>query len=62
MASFTEAAYKILKEENQPLQTSELVKRALDKGMISTKGKTPIATIETGNFCYLRRKLKTLTF
>lgn len=40
-----EAAQKILEEAGGPLRSDEITKRALDGGLIKTKGKTPEATM-----------------
>ena len=45
MLSKTEAAYKILKEAKKPLHVAEIVKIAIAKKMIRTKGKTPESTL-----------------
>ncbi len=39
--SKTEAAYLILTEYNKPMNVREIVKIALDRGLIEVKGKTP---------------------
>lgn len=43
--SFLEAAMKILEEVKQPLSAEEITQKALQKGLINTKGKTPAATM-----------------
>ncbi|MBP7846458.1 MAG: winged helix-turn-helix domain-containing protein, partial [Candidatus Pacebacteria bacterium] len=45
MYSKTEAAYKILKESKKPLHVADIIKIALDKKLIKTKGKTPESTL-----------------
>ena len=44
-ASDLDAAVTILREAGEPLGTGEMVKRMLDRGLWSTGGKTPAATI-----------------
>lgn len=43
--TFLEAALAVLKHARQPLTTAEVTERAIDKGMLSTKGKTPEASM-----------------
>ncbi|MEE9466514.1 MAG: HTH domain-containing protein [Candidatus Neomarinimicrobiota bacterium] len=43
--TFKEAIYKVLMESGKPLYYREIAKRALAKGWLKTKGKTPIATV-----------------
>ncbi|MGQ9617124.1 MAG: winged helix-turn-helix domain-containing protein [Spirochaetota bacterium] len=44
-ATFIEAAYQVLKEKGTPLSAEEITKIALDKNLIETSGKTPVATM-----------------
>ena len=43
--TFKAAALKILKNAGEPLHASEIIKRALDQGIIETGGLTPEATV-----------------
>lgn len=43
--SMREAAHKLLDEEGGPLKVNTITKRAMDKGLIKTEGKTPEATM-----------------
>src|SRR6266542_1598640 len=43
--SFRQAAEQILREAMTPLKPDEIVKRALADGLITTSGKTPIASM-----------------
>jgi restriction system protein len=43
--TFLDAAYKILIEAGQPLHYREITRRALEQGLIESKGQTPEATI-----------------
>ena len=43
--NFLEAAYEILKLAGQPLHYAEITQRALQKGILDTKGQTPEATM-----------------
>jgi hypothetical protein len=56
MFSKTEAAYKILKEAKKPLHVAEIVKIAIAKKMIKTKGKTPESTLAVDLLLENRRK------
>lgn len=44
MSTFKELAYKILKEAEKPLHSSEITKLALKQGLVS-EGKTPEMTM-----------------
>jgi Holliday junction resolvase-like predicted endonuclease len=46
MTSFKRAAIEILKDAKEPLNCIEITKRALDRNLIETSGKTPEATME----------------
>lgn len=54
--SKTEAAYLILKSSKKSLHVGEIVKIALDKKMIRTKGKTPASTLAVDLLLENRRK------
>ena len=43
--TFLDAAHEILKQAGQPLHYREIAKRALEQGLIESKGKTPKATM-----------------
>ncbi|MDD3632353.1 MAG: winged helix-turn-helix domain-containing protein [Candidatus Syntrophosphaera sp.] len=53
---FIEAAYQVLKEKGEPLSAEEITKIALDKGLMKTTGKTPVATM--GARIYMDMKTK----
>ncbi len=46
MTPMIDAAYSILQASGKPLHYSEIVKQAIDKGMISSNGLTPGASLE----------------
>ncbi len=54
--SFSDAAYKILKDTNRALSAYELTKIALEKHLIETKGKTPEATMWSALYLEGQRK------
>lgn len=54
--SYTNAAYKILKNTNEALSSVELVDIALAKNLIETKGKTPEATMWSSLYLEGQRK------
>ena len=56
MFSKTEAAYKILIEAKKPLHVVEIIKIAIAKKMIRTKGKTPESTLAVDLLLENRRK------
>lgn len=56
MFSKTEATYKILKEAKKPLHVAEIIKIALAKRMIKTKGKTPESTLAVDLLLENRRR------
>jgi hypothetical protein len=43
--TFYEAALQILKSSRRPLTTKEITERALKRGLIVSRGKTPAATM-----------------
>ncbi|MDY6893518.1 MAG: winged helix-turn-helix domain-containing protein, partial [Chloroflexota bacterium] len=43
--SFKDAAYTVLKEGNRPLRIEDITEIALEKGILKTTGKTPVATM-----------------
>lgn len=45
LLSFVDAAERILKEEGKPLRYREITKRASEKGLIQSQGKTPASTM-----------------
>ena len=45
MYTKTEAAFMILKEHGKPLHVKEIIRIALERKMIETKGKTPWLTL-----------------
>jgi hypothetical protein len=53
---FLEAARRILSEEENALSASEITRRATEKGLLVSKGKTPSQTMGT----ILRRNIKNL--
>jgi len=58
MLSKTEAAYKILKACKNPLHVKDIIKIALKKNMINTKGKTPHATLRADMYLENKRRKK----
>ena len=56
MYSKTEAAYKILKGIRKPLHVADIIRIALDKKLIKTKGKTPDATLAVDFLLENRRR------
>jgi hypothetical protein len=45
--TFTEAALEILKAEGRPMRSREIAEKAVDKGLLSHVGKTPVQTMST---------------
>lgn len=56
--SKTDAAYLILQETNQPMHIREIISIALDRGLITVKGKTPESTLATDLLLENRRRQK----
>jgi hypothetical protein len=56
--SFLDAAYEILKEAGEPLHYREIARRALERGLIRTKGRTPEATLRTQLGTSIKRGLE----
>lgn len=54
--TFAEAAYQVLKQAGKPLSANEITSIALEKGMISTVGKTPFATMGARLYVDIKRK------
>jgi len=54
--TFAEAAYQILKQAGEPLTANEITSIALERGMISTVGKTPSATMSSQLYVDVTRK------
>ncbi|KXB03957.1 hypothetical protein AKJ47_01240 [candidate division MSBL1 archaeon SCGC-AAA261G05] len=61
-STFIEAAYKVLKKENQPLSAEEITSIAIKDDLISTKGKTPSATMSAQIYMGIKRKGKDSRF
>jgi len=51
------AAFEILKTEGKPLNTKDILEKALSRGIIQTKGKTPIQTLWTSLYLENKRRL-----
>src|SRR5689334_9603400 len=45
MTTFLEAALLVLRSSSEPLSVNQITEQALRKGLISTRGKTPEATM-----------------
>ena len=45
MVTFIQAAIQVLEEANQPLSSDEITRRAINQGLISTNGITPIRSM-----------------
>ncbi len=56
--SFTDAAEQILSQctEQQPLHYTEITRRALERGLIRTQGRTPAATMYSGILTEIRSR------
>ena len=54
--SMKQAAARILEEAEGPLHTDEITKRALDRQLVRTKGKTPAATMAAQLAVAVKRK------
>jgi hypothetical protein len=48
--TFLEAALVVLKEAREPLTSDAIVRRALDRGLLSTAGKTPEASMSAARY------------
>jgi hypothetical protein len=58
MLSKVEAAYKILKAAKKPLNTHEIIEKALKRGLVSTVGKTPADTLRVDIYQENKRREK----
>jgi len=54
--TFAEAAYQVLKQVGEPLSANEITSVALERGMISTAGKTPSATMSARLYLDVKTK------
>ena len=43
--NFVDAAYQVLRDAGEPLHYREITRRALEQGLIHSRGKTPEATM-----------------
>jgi hypothetical protein len=53
--TFWQAAEKVLTNRNQPMTAREIFERAVDRGLIDTRGKTPLATLEAMLYMHSKR-------
>jgi hypothetical protein len=51
--TFYEAALTILKSSRKPLTCEEITERALERGLIVSRGKTPVATMSAALYSRL---------
>jgi len=56
--SFTRAAYQVLKSVNCPLHVTEILERAMQEGLLKTKGKTPKGTMSASLYLENVRRQK----
>lgn len=54
--NFKEAAYHVLRREKKPLSTKEITKISIKEGLITSKGKTPIATMGAVIYTDIKQK------
>jgi hypothetical protein len=59
---FRDAAILLLEEAGLPLSAKEIAQRALDRGLIASKGKTPECTIASSIYTEINRKPTTCPF
>ncbi len=52
--TFWQATEKVLTNVNQPMTAREILQRAVSRGLIATKGKTPLASLQA--VLYVRSK------
>ena len=57
--SFKDTAYSILKSAKEPLSAQEIADRAMQKGILSTDGKTPAATMGAQLYIDINKNKKT---
>ncbi len=50
--TFTEAALRVLRDEQRPLTTREITEIALKRGLVTSSGKTPTATMSARLYLY----------
>jgi HB1, ASXL, restriction endonuclease HTH domain len=56
--TFYEAALQILKSSGNPLASAEITERALARGLIASRGKTPVATMDAELYRHLGTDLQ----
>ena len=54
--TFIKAAHQVLKEKGMPLSAEEITKIAIEKGLIETSGKTPVATLGARIYVDIKQK------
>jgi hypothetical protein len=54
--TFIEAAVEVLKRSKRPLTADEILSEAQRRGLLSSKGKTPKATLSAALYTNLKRK------
>lgn len=54
--TFIEAAYNVLREKAVPLTQEEIIKIAIEKNLINTAGKTPVATMGARIYMDIKKK------
>jgi hypothetical protein len=52
--TFYEAALQILKSSHTPLTSKEITERALERGLIVSRGKRPVATMAARLYMHLQ--------
>ena len=60
--TFIEAAEKVLRDADKPMHYREITRIALGKGYITTRGKTPEATMNANFTLHIQKKASLQNF
>jgi hypothetical protein len=52
--SYVDAALLVLRTARRPMTVEEITERAIEKGLIAPKGKTPVATMRAALYVHVR--------
>jgi hypothetical protein len=52
--TYYEAALEVLRSARHPLSTREIMDRAIERGLIAPRGKTPLRTMESKLYLHVR--------
>ncbi len=56
MPTFLDAAYQVLKDADRPMSYEEITRHALDRSILTTRGKTPASTMSARLYMDIKEK------